>query len=125
MVSLSPAATKAGHGSLEEQQLFCVLVSLLKSLTLAAANRLSVSATNIHGCYALTLRQVMRMLQPMDAAAPATAPATAVILTLPWLVLLGRCCLWVSAQTASAISDATSTAPSSSSTIASTQGCVQ
>jgi hypothetical protein len=108
IVSLYSAALAAGPSSREQQHLFCVLVSLIKVLTHAASGSLGAPVRNSKPCCTLALDVARHMLQPTQAeaapagAAPADAPAAAApaaastILTLPWLVLLGRCCLFVS-----------------------------
>jgi len=113
------AALAAGPGSPQQQQLFCVLVSLCKVLQSPAhpdnsSDSVDSTATQ-HGCCMLALQLVTDMLQSCLEAEPAEAMVAANTSMLPWLVLLGRCCLYVSAQTASSDSMGSTEAGSSSS----------
>jgi hypothetical protein len=101
VVPLFSAAQAAGPDSHEQQQLFCVLVSLIKVLTHARSGSLGAPVRNSNASCALALNVMRLMLQPSQTAVPAAATTSApaaIILTLPWLVLLGRCCLFVEEQ---------------------------
>jgi len=113
-----------------------VLISLLKVLQSSDESvdpgnssdsaAVSDSTETTHGCCTLALQLVTDILQSRHMAGPAAAAVAVNISMLPWLVLLGRCCLYVSAQTTSSDTmGSTTDGSSSSSTEARTEAVVQ
>jgi len=93
------AALAAGPGSPQQQHLFCVLISLLKVLQSSAC--LADNSVDSTLCCTLAFGLLADMLQSCHMSGPAAVGVAANTSMLPWLLLLGRCCLYVSAQTAS------------------------
>jgi len=98
MAPLHLAAVSTRPGSPQQQQLLYLMASLLKLLSGPALSSLPGGATDACISCGHAAHLVARMLQASQAEGPAACrkPSAAVAM-LPWLVLLGRCCLHMSA----------------------------
>jgi len=88
---LTFAAVTMGPGSPKQQQLFCLLCSLLKVVFMPAISSSWNATKDARDCCVMALEVVRVILLSSDVACVAS-------MMLPWLLLLGRCCSYVKDQ---------------------------